>query len=90
MTTEQIRIKQLEAKMLEMADNFILLQKAVETVAKQAEAKEAPLQEILDIFNSLKGGFKVIGWLGAIAKWVSVVAAGAAAAWAYWHKVLDR
>lgn len=41
-------------------------------------ASQSGIAEILDIFTSFKGGFKVLGWLGAGAKWVAGVGAAIA------------
>ena len=39
--------------------------------------------ELLDLFKSVKGGFKVMGWLGTFAKWLAGIAAAFAAIYAY-------
>ncbi len=49
-----------------------------ETVQKNAETA----QEVLDLFTALKGGFRVLGWLGTAAKGIAGLAAAAAALWA--------
>lgn len=49
-----------------------------ETVTKNAETA----QEVLDLFSTLKGGFRVLGWLGTFAKGLAGLAAAAAALWA--------
>ena len=38
--------------------------------------------ELLDLFKSVKGGFKVMGWLGQFAKWIAGVGAAFAAFYA--------
>lgn len=38
--------------------------------------------ELLDLFKSVKGGFKVMGWLGGFAKWFAGIAAAFAAIYA--------
>lgn len=90
MTSDQLKVKFLEEELAKFAENFSALQESVEHLERQAEAQQAPLQEIVDSFNSLKGGIKVLGWLGAIAKWVSVVTAGGTAAWIYWSKLSGK
>ena len=45
----------------------------------------AMTSELLDIFKAVKGGFKVLGWLGTAAKWVGGICAAIAAAYAAWH-----
>lgn len=49
-----------------------------DTVQKNAETA----REVLDLFSTLKGGFRVIGWLGTAAKGLAGLAAAAAALWA--------
>ena len=39
--------------------------------------------ELLDLFKSVKGGFKVMGWLGSFAKWFAGIAAAFAAIYAF-------
>ena len=38
--------------------------------------------ELLEMFRSLKGGFKVMGWLGSFAKWVAAIGTAIAALYA--------
>ena len=38
--------------------------------------------ELLEIFRSVRGGFKVMGWLGVVAKWVAAMAAAVAGIYA--------
>lgn len=40
------------------------------------------LKEMVDMFASLKGGLKVMGWLGTFAKWIAGVGAAFAAIYA--------
>ena len=39
--------------------------------------------ELLDLIKSVKGGFKVMGWLGSFAKWFAGIAAAFAAIYAF-------
>lgn len=43
--------------------------------------------EMLDIVKSVKGGFKVMGWLGTFAKWVAGIVAMFAAIYAFVQNV---
>jgi hypothetical protein len=40
------------------------------------EAHQAQTKEMIDVFNSLKGGFKVLEWIGTIGKIIGGIAAG--------------
>lgn len=44
---------------------------------------KADTGELLDIFKSIKGGIRVIGWIGAAAKWVGGLLGAALAIWAF-------
>jgi hypothetical protein len=41
--------------------------------------------ELLQILHVGKSGLKVLGWLGAGAKWVAAIATAAVAMWGLWH-----
>jgi hypothetical protein len=47
---------------------------------------EQDTAEFLAIFGAMKGGFKVLGWLGVFAKWIATIGGGCALAWALWNK----
>ena len=40
-------------------------------------------RELLDLFSSVRSGLKVMGWLGALAKWVAGIIAAFAAVYAF-------
>ena len=46
--------------------------------------------ELLDLFKSVKGGFKVMGWIGQFAKWFAGIAAAGAAIYAYVQSLRGR
>lgn len=60
---------------------FDALAKRVQAIEKSVhDNNEATLEgnrdvrEILEMFQTVKGGMKVLGWLGAAIKWLGVVA----------------
>lgn len=38
-------------------------------------------KDIVDIFNAVRGGFRVLGWLGSLLKWLVIVGAPLGTAW---------
>ena len=44
-------------------------------------------REMLDIFQAVKGGFKVLGWLATAVRWAGWIAGAGAAFYAAWHAV---
>lgn len=55
------------------------------TAATLEGARDA--REMLEIFQAVKGGFKVLGWLAAVVKWAGIIGGGVAAIYAAWHAV---
>ena len=53
--------------------------------AKALAENTAITKEIKDAFDALKGGFKVLGWIGAAAKWVAAVVTAGGVLWALLH-----
>jgi len=44
-------------------------------------AMKADTQDVLDILNAVKGGLKVLGWLGTAMKWIATVGGAVATVW---------
>lgn len=44
-------------------------------------------REMLEIFQAVKGGFRVLGWLATAVRWAGYLAAGAAAIYGAWHAI---
>lgn len=61
----------------------MVLKKAVENNIKITSGIAGDTSELLDLFKSVKGGFKVMAWLGSFAKWVAAILAAFAAIYAY-------
>ena len=45
----------------------------------------ATIEDVREILNAARGAFKVLNWLGIVAKWVAAIAGAVAAVWALWH-----
>lgn len=55
-------------------------------IESSLEANTAVTTDIKDILEAGRLGLKVLGWIGAAAKWVGLVAAGGAALWGFFHQ----
>ena len=42
-------------------------------------------REMLEIFQAVKGGFRVLGWLATAVRWAGYIAVGAAAIYSFWQ-----
>ena len=67
------RFSELEARM-----------KALEVELRENTTTTREVRELMEVARS---GFKVLGWLGIAAKWITAIAGAAAALWALWHGV---
>lgn len=45
------------------------------------------ISEVHEILTAAKGAFKVLGWLGVVAKWVGIIAATASAIFVLWYQI---
>ena len=63
------------------------VEKAVEINTKITSGVAGDTTELLDLFRSVKGGFKVLSWLGNFAKWVAAILAAFAAIYAFVHNI---
>lgn len=59
------------------------VEKAVAENTKITASAASDTTELLDLFKSVKGGFKVMSWLGGFAKWVAAIGAMFAALYAF-------
>ena len=74
----------LENCKAEVGDHIALLRGDITKI-------QADIAEILGIFRSSKGFFRVVGWIGRLVIWGSIVAGGLVALWhllstGEWHK----
>lgn len=63
------------------------VEKAVEANTRITSGVAGDTTELLDLFRSVKGGFKVLSWLGNFAKWVAAILAAFAAIYAFVHNI---
>jgi hypothetical protein len=49
---------------------------AIEAATKQIQAQTEATAEMIELFQAMKGGMKVLGWIGLFAKWAAAIAAG--------------
>ena len=54
---------------------FIEIEKKIDANTKLTERSVADAAEFLEIFRAVRGGFKVLGWLGNLAKWAAGLSA---------------
>lgn len=58
------------------------LETRMDTLERKLEENTALTKGVVDVFGSLAGGIRVLGWLGAAAKWVVSIGAAGAMVWA--------
>ena len=59
--------------------NQQMMQTELQDIKKLLDETSTTVSEVRDLFAALKGGVKVLGWLGTGVKWLGFVAAGCTA-----------
>lgn len=49
---------------------------ALDAATKEIRAQREDTAEMIELFQAMKGGFKVLGWLGLLAKWGVAIVGG--------------
>ena len=65
---------------------MVVIQEKYTELSGKIDTNTGLTQEIVDIFSALKGGIRVIGWVGNLAKWTSGVAVAVGAIYVFWKK----
>jgi hypothetical protein len=69
----------------EIEARFVLLEARIEANTTLTGTIKTDTAEMLDAFRALKGGFKVLEWIGKIAKPIGIIIAAIGTAWASFH-----
>lgn len=46
------------------------------------------VREVLEMFQTVKGGIKVLGWIGNVVRWVGYIAAAGLAVYGAWNAIV--
>lgn len=57
------------------------LEVAMQTNTQIIQTIKVDTSEFLEVFKAMKGGFKVLGWLGAAAKWIATLGGALLGLW---------
>lgn len=60
----------------------------MDSMQAELSANTAITVQVRDLLQALRGGLRVLGWLGVAAKWTGGIAAAATAVWALIHAAL--
>ena len=71
--TDHQRIRVLEAGHCQLVEQLSEMVVAMRGVDSRMGGIEGATLEVRDILTAAKGAFKVLGWLGAAAKWAAAV-----------------
>lgn len=56
---------------------IVAIEASIEVNTKLTQTSTEGMTELLSIFRSFKGGFKVMSWFGGVIKWIAAVGAAA-------------
>lgn len=92
MTMLAMRVDGIEKTLASMKGNQEAFVARHEELAQQLKDNteltkkvEANTAGVVDMFSALQGGFKVLGVLGQIGKWIAYIAGAVTAVWAVLH-----
>ena len=75
--------QELSQELSDMRERMAIFENSLHINTNLTAANVQGTSEILDIFRSIKGGVKVLGWLGGFAKWATGLAAAFIAIYAF-------
>lgn len=80
-------LRAIEARLGAGTQRMDALEAAMRANTAMTAGNEALLKEVLDIMTTAKAGFRALGWLGAVVRWVGGLAAAGAALWALYQSI---
>jgi hypothetical protein len=83
------RFEKGATRMDTLADLIDENRKAHAANAKALAENTKITKEIKETFDAVKGGFKVLGWIGVAVKWVGSIAGGVAAVFALYYTLIN-
>jgi hypothetical protein len=79
-----IRLDAMERRLEEGDTRMGQIERGLQANTESTQRVEKNTGDMLDAFNSLRGGFKVLQFVGKVAAPVGAIIGAAAAAWAAW------
>ena len=64
------------------------MEEAIRANTASTQEVQNDTKELLEVFKAVKGGFRVLGWIGAAAKWLGGIAAAGTAIYAAGQMVM--
>lgn len=83
--TIEDRLSVFENRQISISERMDLMDAEIKRNIAATNVNTALAQEILELFSAVKGGFRVLGWLGTGAKWLGGIAGAGVALWVAWH-----
>lgn len=78
---DEDRLAAIEARLLEGSARMDRMQ-------AELSANTAITVQVRDLLQTLRGGLRLLGWLGVAAKWIGGIAAAVTAVWALIHAAI--
>lgn len=79
--TDEDRLACIEARLLDGSARM-------DRMEAELSANTAITVQVRDLLQALRGGLRVLGWLGVAAKWIGGIAAAVTAVWALIHALI--
>lgn len=74
-------------RMWELSSRVKVVEDKIDSNTQATLEGNRDAREILEIFQAVRGGLRVLGWLGTAAKWVAGIAAAVGGLWTLWNQI---
>ena len=68
------RLNAIEGRLERGSDRMDAIERALKANTEATLEGNRDAREVLEIFQAVKGGIKVLGWIGAMVKWLAPLA----------------
>lgn len=69
-----------------MSDDIEQIRERLGAIEDELRANSEATRQVLEIFQAVRGGIKVLGWLGTAARWITGMAVFAGVCYGAWLK----
>jgi hypothetical protein len=80
-------LRSINGRFAHGTDRMDGMQKTMGEMQKELTANTSVTTDVRDLLDAGRSGLKVLGWLGAAAKWIGGMAAAALAVWGLWTAI---
>lgn len=80
-------VQQINQRFSQGSERMASIERALAAERRELQELKAQLTDLLEFFNAMRGAFKVLNWVGKVAKPVAAIISVGGAAYAAWRGV---